>query len=172
MVNATAWIIPKARSNYHNLQHAFFYFATAEDHEAAISNNNLTIDGKHVEWTGSKVQLCAICSSSHYKIKDCPKKRRTPKDRNMQNLYQRFQPAQYNNYKAPTRTRRGAVNPEITFAGVTKGSNQEKPKTPAKPTHGITNTENGFDIVSPNGTRSISWSDDIPPDMNSQEPPF
>jgi len=48
MVDATAWVIPKARSNYRNLQHAFFYFASADDFEAAISNDNLTIDGKHV----------------------------------------------------------------------------------------------------------------------------
>ena len=48
MVNAATWVILKVRSNYHNLQHAFFYFATADDCSAATSNENLTIDGKHV----------------------------------------------------------------------------------------------------------------------------
>ena len=48
MLNATSWIIPRVRSNYQNLQHAFFYFSSADDVEAALSNENLTIDKKHV----------------------------------------------------------------------------------------------------------------------------
>ncbi|CAI2200819.1 2678_t:CDS:2, partial [Funneliformis geosporum] len=31
MLNATAWIIPKARSNYLPLQHAYFYFSSDDD---------------------------------------------------------------------------------------------------------------------------------------------
>src|SRR5215216_4511020 len=67
MLNATTWIIPCARSNYLPLQHAYFYFPSADDVEAAISNDNLTIDNKHVTWTKSNTKLCAICSS--YTIK-------------------------------------------------------------------------------------------------------
>ena len=167
MTNATTWIIPKARSNYNNLQHAFFYFASADDHEAAISNNNLTINGKHVEWTSNKTQLCAICSSPHHKIKDCPKKRRTPNDRNTQNLYQRFQPAQYDNYKAPPRLRRGAVNLNVTFARVAKGRQEEKPSPPKKPKFGISNNEDGsFGLRGPNNIPLPSWADDVPFDMD------
>ncbi|CAI2198049.1 20280_t:CDS:1, partial [Funneliformis geosporum] len=47
MVDAIAWVFPKAQLNYQNLQHTFFYFANADDFEAAISNDNLTINGKH-----------------------------------------------------------------------------------------------------------------------------
>src|SRR5215208_839743 len=31
MVNALAWVTPKARFNYRNLQHVFFYFPSADD---------------------------------------------------------------------------------------------------------------------------------------------
>ena len=125
MLNATSWIIPRARSNYQNLQHAFFYFESADDVEAALSNNNLTIDKKHVTWTKTNAKLCAICSAPNHKVNDCPRKRRTPSDQNMQQLYQKFQPAQYNNYKAPSRPSRGAVNPNISFAHITKGQNSD-----------------------------------------------
>src|SRR5918994_2717403 len=144
MVGAIAWIIPKARSNYSNLQHAFFYFASADDFEAAISNDNLTLDGKHVTWTKSNAKLCAICSSPHHKASDCPKRRRSPADRNVQNLYQRFQPAQFANYKTPSKPTKGAFNPKITFANVTKNdshTNLEQKPSPKKQEHNNNNQQ-------------------------------
>ncbi|CAI2189040.1 15233_t:CDS:1 [Funneliformis geosporum] len=76
MVNTIAWIIPKARSNYHNLQHAFFYFFSAEDIKVTLSNENLTINDKHVTWTAANAKLCAICLSPHHKASDCLKRRK------------------------------------------------------------------------------------------------
>ena len=74
MLNATSWIILRARSNYQNLQHVFFYFSSADDVEAALSNENLTIDKKHVTWTRTDAKLCAICSEPNHKVNDCPRK--------------------------------------------------------------------------------------------------
>ena len=132
MLNATAWIIPRARSNYQNLQHAFFYFHSADDVEAALSNENLTIDKKHVTWTRTDAKLCAICSAPNHQANSCPRKCRNPSDRSVQQLYQKFQPAQYNNYKAPQKQPRGAVNPNVTFAHVTKGTDDSKEPSPNK----------------------------------------
>ncbi|CAI2193674.1 1884_t:CDS:2, partial [Funneliformis geosporum] len=36
---------------------------TTDDIDATLSNENLTIDGKHVILTDLKVKLCVICSS-------------------------------------------------------------------------------------------------------------
>ena len=90
MVEASAWIIPRARSNYNYLQHAYFYFPTAPLCEAAKAISDLSFNGKRLEWTDSKQKLCAICSSLHHNASSCPKRRQTPKDRNTQYLYQRF----------------------------------------------------------------------------------
>src|SRR5215204_3520973 len=83
MSEATAWIVPRARSNYNYLQHAYFYFASAEKCETAKNITDFTLNGKKVEWTDSKHKLCAICSSAHHNAMTCPKCRQTPKDRNM-----------------------------------------------------------------------------------------
>jgi hypothetical protein len=83
MINATSWIIPRARSNYQHLQHAFFYFKTADDLEAALSNENLTLDKKHVTWTLTNAKLCAICSAPNHKATDCPHRRKAPSDRSV-----------------------------------------------------------------------------------------
>src|SRR5215216_3989410 len=165
MVNALAWIIPKARSNYRNLQHAFFYFSSADDVEAALSNENLTIDGKHVTWTSANAKLCAICSSPQHKASDCPKRRKQPADRNVQNLYQRFQPAQFSNYKAPKKMR-GAVNPDITFADATKKQNNKNITPPSQlpPKQGKDLPHNNKSSTSHIKEPNTSWSDDVPYD--------
>lgn len=172
MLNATSWIIPRARSNYQNLQHAFFYFESADDVEAALSNENLTIDKKHVTWTKTDAKLCAICSAPNHKVNDCPRKRRAPSDRNMQQLYQKFQPAQYNNYKAPPKTIKGAVNPNISFAHITKGLNDDvTAKTSNKPQDNA-RTKNGQNKYDPKQKTNTaphpeSWADD-PIDMSDR----
>jgi hypothetical protein len=174
MVHATAWVIPKARSNYHNLQHAFFYFESNDDVEAAISNENLTIDGKHVIWTSSNTKLCAICSSPNHKASDCPKRRKRPADRNMQNLYQRFQPAQFSNYKAPPKKLAGAVTPNITFAHMTKGP-QNGDQTITSNNHASspkqqspTNNNNQKRQEERNVAKQMmSWSDDISTELDN-----
>ena len=170
MIDATAWVIPKARSNYCNLQHAFFYFRSDDDVEAAISNDHLTIDGKHVTWTSTSAKLCAICSSPHHKVNDCPKKRKNPSDRNIQQLYQRFQPAQYDNYKAPPKKLKGAVRPNISFADVTNGNSQKE--TSKKPSSTVPKKFSS-DTRSHNPAKNTSldtpigsWSDDIPDELN------
>src|SRR5215216_2757391 len=174
MVNATSWIIPKARSNYHNLQHAFFYFETADDVDAALSNENLTIDEKHVIWTKSNTKLCAICSSPHHKASDCPKRRKSSADRNMQNLYQQFQPAQFNNYKAPPKKLSGTVSPNVSFAHVTKGKQEgdhnnnndnSKPQPLKKPVKD-TRTSQHHPVQNNISKPNVSWSDDISPDYD------
>jgi len=174
MLNATAWIIPRARSNYLPLQHAYFYFPSADDAEAALSNDNLTIDNKHVTWTKSNAKLCAICSSPHHKASACPRKRKTPDNRSVQKLYQRFQPAQFSNYKAPTKPLKGAVNPNVTFAHVTgSSSNAKSPSEHQK--NGQKNTQNrppqtANTLETNDGYRQQagSWSDDIPDTLNDR----
>ncbi|CAI2184063.1 16828_t:CDS:2, partial [Funneliformis geosporum] len=64
---------------------------TIDVNATALSNKNLTIDGKHVICIDSKTKLYAICSSPNHKANGCPRRRKSLADRNMQNLYQRFQ---------------------------------------------------------------------------------
>ncbi|CAG8660745.1 6663_t:CDS:1, partial [Funneliformis caledonium] len=87
MVAASAWIIPRAHSNYNYLQHTFFYFSNKEDIQAALDIKNLTLNNKKLEWTDPKAKLCAICSLTHHNASTCPRRRQSSKDRNMQNLY-------------------------------------------------------------------------------------
>src|SRR3954465_3525796 len=87
IVKASAWIIPRVRSNYNYLQHAYFYFQTAALCEDAKQVSDLSLNGKRLEWTDSKKKLCAICSSAHHNASTCPKKRYNPKDRKTQQLY-------------------------------------------------------------------------------------
>ena len=55
----------------------------------------------------------------------------------------------------------------MTFARVTKGSQESKPSPPIKPKIGITNNEDGsYELRGPNNTPLPSWSDDVPPGMD------
>src|SRR5690349_7186474 len=101
------------QDNY--LQHAYFYFRNTNEADAAIETNNLAFNNKKLEWTDTKTKLCTICSSSHHNASSCLRKRNTPKDKNTQYLYQRFQPAQFNGYTVPKKPR-GAVRDNLTFA--------------------------------------------------------
>src|SRR3954453_13401720 len=134
MVEVSAGILPRARSNYNYLQHAYFYFQTAALCEDAKQVSDLSLNGKCLEWTDSKKKLCAICSSAHHNASTCPKKRYNPKDRSTQQLYQRYQPVQFNNYSAPAKPyQRGAVRDNIPFvdaikSGPKKFNNQQQQK--------------------------------------------
>jgi hypothetical protein len=163
ITEATAWIVPKARSNYNYLQHAYFYFASEALCEAASKLKELSLNGKKVEWTDSKKKLCAICSSAHHNATNCPKRRHNPKDRNMQQLYQRFQPARFNNYVAPKKQQqRGAVRDNVTFVDAVKnkkkndqtiGSSSDLPPRISYNTH-------------KSKPKPLSWADDIPDEMD------
>ncbi|CAI2191557.1 17950_t:CDS:2, partial [Funneliformis geosporum] len=48
-----------------------------DDIEATLSNDNLTIDGKHIIWTDSKAKLYAICSFPNHKANDCPRRKKS-----------------------------------------------------------------------------------------------
>jgi len=163
MTEATAWIVPRARSNYNYLQHAYFYFASAELCDAASKFKELTLNGKKVEWTDSKKKLCAICSSAHHNASNCPKRRHTPKDRNMQQLYQKFQPARFNNYVAPKKQQqRGAVRDNVTFVDAVnnkKKDDQSKGSSSNPPPQSFNNRRNPK-------PKPLSWADDIPDEMD------
>ena len=100
-VDAIAWVIPKAKSNYRNLQYAVFYFKSQECLDSVKKCDTFFLDQKKLIWTEPNTKLCYICSVPGHQSHNCHRNRRTPKDRQTQNLYQRFQPAQFNNYKAP-----------------------------------------------------------------------
>jgi hypothetical protein len=88
----------------------------------------------------------------------------------MQHLYQRFQPAQFSNYKAPQRILKGAVSQNITFAQVTQGrtdpksvpKQQKSSKTPINKLHQHSNQQ----PQNQHQQQHDSWSDEIPPNMN------
>jgi hypothetical protein len=163
MTVATAWIVSRARSNYNYLQHAYFYFDSAELCESAIKLTELTLNGKKVEWMDSKKKLCALCSSAHHNATNCPKRRHNPKDRNMQQLYQRFQPAKFNNYVAPKKQhQRGAVRDNVTFVDALKNrkkEDQSQDSTSNPPPKALN------DKYKPN-PKPLSWADDIPDEMD------
>ena len=100
-VNAMTWVVPKARSNYRNLQYAFVHFASEEDLFAAVNGDQIVLDNKRLIWTQPDTKLCAHCAAPGHDSRSCRKKRAAPQDRQTQNLYQRFKPAQFKNYSAP-----------------------------------------------------------------------
>jgi hypothetical protein len=163
MIDATAWVVPKARSNYQNLQHAYFYFRNNDDVKAAIAHNNLTLDSKRLEWTTPDKKLCAICSSAHHNASNCPKRRQAPKDRSMQYLYQRFQPAQFSNYTAPKKPIRNAIKDNISFAEATNPKTSRPNPPPKKQTPNRNNTTPLKSSIKP---VPKPWADDIPPNMD------
>ena len=84
----------------------------------------------------------------------------------MQNLYQRFQPAQFNNYTAPKRSpMRGAVRDNITFAHIAKTPQQtdnssDKPKRrppPPPPPKPNQKTPKNNDLAS---KPKLHWADE------------
>ncbi|CAG8776537.1 7950_t:CDS:1, partial [Funneliformis caledonium] len=58
------------------------------DVQATLDIKNLTLNNKKLEWTDPKAKLYAICSSAHHNATTCPRRHQSPKDCNMQNLYQ------------------------------------------------------------------------------------
>src|SRR3989337_4464030 len=109
---------------------------------------------------GLQEKLCAICSSVHHNATNCPKRRHNPKDRNMQQLYQKFQPAQFNNYVAPKKQQqRGSVRDNVTFVDALKNKkNDDRPKgstsnSPLQPSSGNQN---------PPKPKPLFWADDVP----------
>ena len=137
-VNALTFIIPKSRSNYRNLQYAVFYFRSQEDLDSAQNGDTLVLDGKRLIWTDPSSKLCFICSVPGHRSNNCRKARIIPKDHQTQNLYQRYQPAQFRSYTAPKKI----VNKSISFAHVTKGvssssnnKNAQPPPMPPRPTN-------------------------------------
>ena len=45
-MNAITWVIPKARSNYRNLQYAFMHFRSKVDMEAAKNGDLINFDNR------------------------------------------------------------------------------------------------------------------------------
>ena len=86
-------MIPKARSNYRNLQYAFVHFESEKDLLAAVNGDQIMLDDKRLVWTQPDTKLCALCAAPGHDSHSCRKKRAAPQDRQTQNLYQRFKPA-------------------------------------------------------------------------------
>jgi hypothetical protein len=92
----------------------------------------------------------------------------------MQHLYQRFQPAQFSNYKAPPKKTPSTINQNVSFAHVTKGQSTERsqPHQQQRPPNGQnTNELRNRQPQCPHNKktdRSVSWSDDVPPGLNDE----
>src|SRR5215216_6008892 len=125
-VNATAFVIPKSKATYRNLQYAVFYFKNDDDRQATMSGDTIFLDRKRLIWTDPASKLCFICSVPGHRSDNCRKARQTPKDRQTQNLYQRYQPAQFKNYTAPSKP----VSKSISFAHMTNNGKKKVPETP------------------------------------------
>src|SRR3954452_15141944 len=144
-VNAMTWVIPKARSNYRNLQYAFVHFNSEEDLSAALNGDQIKLDDKKLIWTQPDTKLCAHCAAPGHDFRSCRKKRAAPQDRQTQNLYQRFKPAQFKNYSAPQKPIKPIFvkddemafdprNPH-SFANRTRPNKPPADKPPIIPTH-------------------------------------
>ena len=79
-VNAMAWVIPKAKSNYRNLQYAVFYFKKQEDIDLVKEYDTLYLDQKKLIWTEPNTKLCYICSVPGHQSYNCHRNRRAPND--------------------------------------------------------------------------------------------
>jgi len=84
---AIAFVIPKSKSNYRNLQYALFYFKNEQDLDAAKNGDTIYLDRKRLIWTDPNSKLCFICFVPGHQSDNCRKARKTPKDQQMQTLY-------------------------------------------------------------------------------------
>ena len=80
-VNAMTWIVPKAWSNYQNLQYAFVHFESKADLFAAINGDQIILDDRRLVWTQPDTKLCAHCAAPEHDSHSCRKKRAALQDR-------------------------------------------------------------------------------------------
>src|SRR4051794_29384717 len=57
-INMMTWVIPKACSNYRNLQYAFVHFESEQDLFAAVNGDQIVLDDKRLIWTQPDTKLC------------------------------------------------------------------------------------------------------------------
>ena len=94
--------------------------------EKAVKGESIIFDKKRLIWAAPNDKLCFNCSLPGHNSTNCRRSRTAPKDRNTQQLYQRYQPAQFKNYQAPK------ISPKTT---PTKPTNQKDGPSYAKVTH-------------------------------------
>src|SRR3954452_22039432 len=87
-IEAIAWVIPKSRTNYCNLQYAIFYFKPQESMDAAKNGETFYLDRKKLIWTDPNSKLCFICQTPGYQSQNCYKKKSSSGDYQIQQLYQ------------------------------------------------------------------------------------
>ena len=176
-VNAMAWVIPKAKSNYRNLQYAVFYFKTQERLDFVKECDTFYLDQKKLIWTDPNTKLCYICSVPGHQSYNCRRNRKAPKDRQMQNLYQRYQPAQFSNYKAPpskpkstpiqshkqtTHRSMGSNNyqqPKESYANNVKKSDPNDPSNYHRPNQRKTTNNKGEQTLNASIHATENWAD-------------
>ncbi|CAG8744662.1 9060_t:CDS:1, partial [Funneliformis caledonium] len=80
VIKAIAWIIPKSRANYRNLQYAIFYFKTKESIEAVKNGETYFLDRKRLIWTDPNAKLCFTCQVSGHQSQNYHKNRSALQD--------------------------------------------------------------------------------------------